>query len=117
MGAKITSSMFAQIREMHAQGLHDTEIAQALGVPQPRVWDVRSRVLGLRPNPKTRRAEELKRYEVYDKHTTEYVCEGTAREIAARLGFALKTVYSMVSTTRAGNPNGRYEVYAIEEDE
>lgn len=117
MAYKVTTKMLAQIRQMHGQGMTDSAIADVVGLAQTTVLHYRRDVLGLPKNKQTWRRERLKKYIAYNKHTDELVAEGTAREIADKLGLAASTVRSAVTTTRNGHSLSKYEIVEVTDDE
>lgn len=106
-----------RIREMNLAGMNDTAIAEELGLPLQRIHDIRTG-MGLPVVRKRRRSrDKMTKYSAYSKHTSEFVCEGTAQEVADFLGLKKCTVYSEVTRTKQGCPQGRYEIVRVEDNE
>lgn len=108
MRCSITTKTIARINELHNAGMVDREIAEALGLPHARVHYWRNK-MGLAPN----RGKE--RYTVYDRETSGFIVEGTARECCAFLGIKKASFWHAVCCFRKGR-GGKYEIYEVEEE-
>lgn len=101
----------SDIRELHAEGCMDIEIAEILGLPHPTVRQRRVR-LGLPKNETYHRGS--KRFSVYKRDTEEFLIEGTIREIALFLGKSQSTLRSYLSRRKAGL-RPYYEIYEADD--
>lgn len=81
----------SDIRELHGEGLTNIVIAEILGIA-PATVSKRMDAMGLERNPTIRR--DSKRYAVYDSKTSEFVMEGTLRELAEMSGIKTVTAHS-----------------------
>lgn len=89
----------SDIRELHGEGLTNIVIAEILGIA-PATVSKRMREMGLERNPTIRR--DSKRYAVYDSKTSEFVMEGTLRELAEMFGIKTVTAHSHLRYYRMG---------------
>lgn len=106
-----------QIREMNQAGMNDAAIADELGVPY---WHVNHnrQEMGLPIVWKHRYSREKKaKYAAYNRYTSEFICEGTAKEVAEFLGLKQSTIYPVACRTKKGCPDGRYEIIRVEQDD
>lgn len=114
----LATKQLEQLKELNQAGLSDIEISKRLGCGRvvARNWRVK---LGLpaKGKPGRKPGSKKKRYTVYDKYTSEYICEGTAQEISEYIGIAVSTIYPEVTMARKGKPRTRYEIVEVEDDE
>lgn len=106
----MTNTEAQKIKELHGKGCTTKEIAAAMGWPYVKAYSSLRR-LGLLVNYEDR--EKL--YTVYDRRTSEYICEGSAIECAKRLGCAnVNGFYCIVTRARKGDYK-KYEIHEVEE--
>lgn len=108
MHCSTTTKTVARIAELHDAGLVDRGIAEALGLPHARIYYWRNK-MGLAPN------RQKERYTVYDRETSDFIVEGTARECSAFLGIKLPSFWHAACCFRQGR-GGKYEIYGVEEE-
>ena len=96
----MTTKMLSQLESWAREGICDAEIGRRLGLNAKTVWTWRTRA-GLKPGKKERRYP-ARRYTVYDRATSQYLFEGTGKEIADFLGLSRKTIYSYIYLTLKG---------------
>lgn len=105
---KLTDS---ELRELHAEGLMDIEIAEIMDVSISTV-NRRRKKLGLPKNKQ--RLRTATQWRVYDGETDEYITEGSAREIAEKLHIAESSVYYYAKCSKYGVPC-RYKMFVEDE--
>ena len=104
----LTTKTISEIARLNAEGLNDEEIADVLGMKRCTVHYWRSIKLGL---PNTGHYRTAKRFTVYDGKTTQFLVEGTIKEICAALGMA----YITFQHAKTAFERGRYYKYEIYE--
>lgn len=106
----MTDTEKQKIKQLHGNGCSTKEIAAAMGWAYGKTYSSVRR-LGLLANYEGR--EKL--YTVYDKRTSEYICEGTAIECAKWLGYAsVNCFYCIVCRAKKGE-HKKYEIYEVKE--
>lgn len=85
------------IRELHADGCTNIEMAEILGVSQ-RAIAIHLEKMGLERNPT--RVRFRKQYIVHDRESGEFVAKGTMDEISAQLNISEKTLFHHASALR-----------------
>ena len=107
---KLTSLTIKRIIERAKDDVPDRVIAAELGVP-------RSTVAHCRQSAGIHRARGYRRhrvrYTVYDRRTSQYLCEGNVEEVAAYLGITANGVRQSKSRQGAGRPT-KYLIYTEE---
>lgn len=103
MSLSITTKTLAEIERLHEKGMVDREVANEIGVSLHTVYYWRSKI-GLVPN------REKERYTVYDRKTSDFLVEGSARQCSAYLGIKLASFRHAVCCFRRGQ-GGKYEIY------
>lgn len=109
----MTTKTLAEIERLARSGWCDAEIARRTGQTHKvaREWRIK---LGLPIGKKGKKAAKTaRRYTFYDRRTTRYLCEGTARECAEALGLKVNSVESIICRTRNGIRT-KYEIYEVE---
>ena len=101
----------SDILELHGEGLMNIEIAEILGVT-PSAISNRMKDMGLEHNETRRRG--AKRYQVYDSKTSQFVMEGTLRELAEMFGINRVTAHTHLHNYRVGR-GCRWEFHEVEE--
>lgn len=106
----ITTMTIKRVAKLAKEGLYEREIAAKLGIPRSTVaWCRRSAgICGQRGYHRHR-----VRYTVYDRRTSQYLCEGNVEEIAAYLGITANGVRQSKSRQGAGRPT-KYLIYTEE---
>lgn len=104
----ITTKTLNEIAALYHEGLTDREIAERLGTNENIVSYWRGGKLKL-PAHRTHG-----RYAVYDKKTSEFIVDGTAKKCAEYLGIAYSSFMSAASRCRHGKGGGKYEIYKAE---
>lgn len=96
----MTTGTLAKIEELAREGWCDAEIGRRLDIDTKTAqrWRVRYGI----PCGKKGRTYPAKRYTVYDRATSQYLFEGTGKEIADFLGLSRKTIYSYIYLTLKG---------------
>lgn len=110
----MTTKLLAQIEELAREGWCDAEIGRIVGIDQKTVWRWRVKA-GLTPGKKGRQYP-AKKYIFYNRRTSEFLVEGTAKECAAFLGLKESSIYSQIYHTRKGRLK-KYEIFVVEEGE
>lgn len=109
----MTTKTLMQIEALACDGWCDAEIARRTGCTHHTVRYHRTNA-GIPPGENGRSGDKPKRYTAYDKRTSEYLYEGTIRELATALGLTLSSAKSIVNRTRRGMLN-KYEFYEVTE--
>lgn len=104
----MTTKQLAEIERMNKAGMNDAWIGEELGIGASNVGRWR-RKLGL---PKAG-INRTKRFTVYDGATTQFICEGTARECAAKLGIEKQSFNKNKMLFDRGQYK-KYEIYEVE---
>lgn len=100
----MTTKVLAKIKELHAQGLNDRQIAEQIG-KSTGVVEYWRKKMGLKAN---RSYEPVKHYTIYDENDNLRV-HGSARECAAALGIQEASVYRLAHRAKK-NGTGRVVV-------
>ncbi len=110
-GRVLTTADIAQVKKLAEAGMCDAAIARDLGLSYKTVRNWRTS-MGLPVGGKGH--SRTKRYTIYDKHTSQFLFEGTPKECAKYLGVKLCTMYSYISYSRNG---GRiiYDIHEVED--
>ena len=103
----MTTKTLDEIKRLNGEGLVDREVAEILGVHQSAVSRWRNKE-GLAPN------RGKARYTVYDRETSDFIVEGSARKCSAFLGIKITSFWHAACCFRKGR-GGKYEIYAVEE--
>lgn len=98
-----------KVKELHAQGLSDAEIARRLGASYKTVRAIRSETLHLPANKR----QPKKRYTVYHRETGDLLASGSARECAEQLGIERGSFYNTVSRLPKREA-ARYKIFVEE---
>ncbi len=114
MPDKVTAKTLEHIRRRNAEGASDPQIARELGLSPPTVWKYRQQFK--LPSNRTR-GHPVKTYTVYNRRTSEYICEGTSFEIAELLGIKRQTVYSAISRSKRNIGGYKWYIVEVTEDE
>ena len=105
---KMTSKKLGELKQLHGEGMVDREIAQEMGISMATALYWRTK-LGLAPN------RTSVRYAVYDRRTTAFLVEGTARECTEYPGIKESSFRSAMSRFRNGMEL-KYEIYRVEDE-
>ncbi len=100
----------SDIIELHGEGCMDIEMGEILGY-SPQAIMRRRQSLGLPKNETHRR--DAKRYAVYLRKTTEFITEGTIREIALYMNRSEHTLRSYICRQNKGE-EPYYELVEVE---
>lgn len=103
----MTTKQLKRIRDLHAEGQNDVQIAAEIGMPITTTRRWRSQ-LGL---PAHRGSQRVS-YTIYDRKTDQYLVEGDAKTCAAYIGKSLNSFYSSVSKARHHGLRGKY-IYEV----
>lgn len=108
----MTTKMLAQIETLAREGWCDSEIGRRLGISNEVVgpWRMKAGI----PIGKKGKRIPTKRYSFYNRRTSEFLVEGTAKECAAFLGLKESSIHSLIYHTRKGRLQ-KHEIYEVEE--
>lgn len=108
----MTTKTIVKIEQLARDGWCDAEIGRMVGVDTStaRRWRIKA---GVEPGKNGRRYPARK-YAVYDAKSTEFLVEGTAKEIAEFLGLKRSGMYSTIYRSLRGQLN-KYEFCEVTE--
>lgn len=108
----MTTKLLARIEGLARDGWCDSEIGRRLGIDTKivRLWRMKAGI----PIGKKGKRITTKRYSFYNRRTSEFLVEGTAKECAVFLGLKESSIHSLIYHTRKGRLQ-KYEIYEVEE--